>query len=66
MGHHHFNLWDTVNQVIMTTVNKQLFYSEGQALLRNSYGSKEGMANVTDPIYFLFPCWKLRASLWTK
>ena len=37
----------------MTTVNKQISYSEGQAPLRNSYDSKEGKANATDPVYFL-------------
>ena len=45
---HHCNLRDTANRVIMTAVEKQLSYTEGQASLRNSYGSKGGKAKVTD------------------
>lgn len=53
MSHHHCNFRDTANQIIMTTLYKQLPCSEGQAPLRNSYGSEEGKANVTDPVYYL-------------
>lgn len=48
MGQHYCNIWDSAKQVILTSVNKQLSYSEGQAPLGNSDGNKEIKADITD------------------